>query len=33
MPTVFTRAQVSSSAEEMYALVNDVKSYPAFIPM
>ena len=33
MPTVSTRARVSYTPGEMYALVNDVKSYPAFIPM
>lgn len=33
MPTVSTSARVNYTPEEMYELVNDVASYPAYIPM
>lgn len=32
MPVVATRAQVDYTPEEMYQLVNDVSSYPKYIP-
>ena len=33
MPNVSTSVCVNYTPEEMYALVNDVQSYPAYIPM
>ena len=33
MPTVSTSARVNYTPEEMYDLVNDVSSYPSYIPM
>lgn len=33
MPTVSTSARVNYTPEEMYDLVNDVSSYPVYIPM
>lgn len=33
MPNVSTSVCVNYTSEEMYALVNDVQSYPSYIPM
>ena len=32
MPVISRSALVMYSAEEMYALINDVNSYPSFVP-